>query len=370
MRAIKISTIGFIILLPVIAFGQYNNGFFDRTFFEKLPSARAEAMGKAYNSVDGDLSSVFFNPAGIASIQGLVLDGNYAARYQFQLIETTRFNSIGYKINDYLILALSRNYYSYGNDVPIQDSNLNPIDFFEPYNVIHSLTISSQPIRNLFLGLNANLFCWYFGQVQKPYTLYFDIGVIKKFDILKKANSNQSANIGASITNFNFAKSTSHFKGFTSVSDLPVITRYGANYQFTFDRHWLFDSLNTLQFLMQGEYQMLLNSDYHKGYHIGSELILFEILSLRIGYYNEKEHTFPPENYVMISDLRYGFGVQIPLYKLSIAPFIISFDYLSLANPSIPNPMIDVGYFTSFNIRFNWIMYNNHTKKTTDNKHQ
>ena len=68
LKTIKLSVILFIIVFPAISFGQYDNSSFQDMFFGRLPNARAEAMGKAYASIDGDISSVFFNPAGTATI--------------------------------------------------------------------------------------------------------------------------------------------------------------------------------------------------------------------------------------------------------------------------------------------------------------
>jgi hypothetical protein len=42
------------LLIPIIYFGQYYGGFLPQFFFGRLPSARAEAMGKSYAFVDGD----------------------------------------------------------------------------------------------------------------------------------------------------------------------------------------------------------------------------------------------------------------------------------------------------------------------------
>src|ERR1700752_4350542 len=98
----KLKTL-FIFLLPTFLFGQYKSGFLTENFFGRLPSARAEAMGQSYTSIDGDLSSIYFNPAGIATIKGLELNGSYTPP-TFYLASGgfTSFFAAGCRINKYL----------------------------------------------------------------------------------------------------------------------------------------------------------------------------------------------------------------------------------------------------------------------------
>ena len=168
-------------------------------------------------------------------------------------------------------------------------------------------------------------------------------------------------NLGASIINLNFAQVTVSVNGMESTSDLPVITRYGANYQFTLKKQFLFDSLDFLKIFTQGEYKMLLNSDFYSGYHFGGEITLFELLALRLGYYYEKvdDHGNPTYNNNNIHSLTYGIGLQIPLNKLTKLPLNINFDYTSLPQPSYTKSETDLANFTSYNLRLNWIMKNN-----------
>jgi outer membrane receptor protein involved in Fe transport len=70
-----------LIITPFASFGQYDYGFLQEIFFGRQPSARAEALGRSYAAVDGDLTTIFFNPAGTATLKGLEIDGSYAAPY-------------------------------------------------------------------------------------------------------------------------------------------------------------------------------------------------------------------------------------------------------------------------------------------------
>ena len=113
-KTFKLAVFVIIILFPAISFGQYDNSSFREMFFGRLPNARAEAMGKAYASIDGDISTVFFNPAGTATIKGLEVNASFASPYY--LLPELKFNYFGlaYHFNKYLTIVLSRNQNNYG----------------------------------------------------------------------------------------------------------------------------------------------------------------------------------------------------------------------------------------------------------------
>lgn len=349
-----------ILFLPTFSFGQYQYGFLQETFFGRQPSARAEAMGKSYSSLDGDLTTVFFNPAGAATIKGLEVNGSLASPYYNLDKAKYNFIGIGYKFKDYLIIGLSRNYFTLGEKIYNTNINGNNLGSYStPNNSNYCLTVSSQPVKNLFIGLNTNYFIWQ--PIDKAATtLYFDFGVIKKLQFLQKETSEHSINIGANIENFNYAKVTLDFNGKKSVNNLPVITRFGANYQFVLNKHLLIDTLKTFELLLQGEYQNVLNSDYHSAIRTGGEIMILEILSVRAGYYEEKVYNFgfPSENNAKIKAFTYGLGLQFPFYKLTKIPLKINFDYTSLPQASYSKTFTSWGNFTSYNLRINWLLKN------------
>ncbi len=347
-----------ILVIPLLSFGQYEYGFLQELYFGRQPSARAEALGKGYSSIDGDLTTIFYNPAGTSTLKGAEINTSFAS--PCYSLEKAKYNfiSAGYNINKYLTIGISRNHFTFGQEVNLSDSAGNPIvTGHTPTNSINSLNISSQPIKNLLIGLNANYLIW------KPIdesanSFYFDFGVIKKFEFGQKLTTNHVLNLGVSITNLNFAKIKLDFNGNEFKKDLPVITRYGINYQFYLNKKWISDTLNTFRFLVQGDYQLLLNSDYNNGFHSGLELMFFEILSARIGYYQENQYDYdlPSANENEISAITYGFGLQVPLYKLTMIPLNINFDYTSLPQPSYSKTQTDWDNFSAYTLRINWII--------------
>ena len=361
LKTIKLSVILLIIIFPAISFGQYDNSSFQDMFFSRLPNARAEAMGRAYASIDSDISTVFFNPAGTATIKGLELNASFASPYYMAPWVKINYFGLAYNFNKYLTVGLSRNQVNYG--MMLLRSTENPEGTRDSGKVAHNiytLNIASQPVKNLLIGVNLN-YMVYNVISENPKTLFFDFGVIKKFPFQQNSNFQQSINIAANICNLNYAKQT--YNSYNNLHEpinysynLPVITRYAANYQLIYKNHLLNDTLNILEFLAQAEYDDLLNSDYMTSYHFGTEVKLLEILSLRAGYYHKKIDDFgnPAYHKDNISSFTYGFGFQLPLYKLIKLPLNINFDYTS--QPEITNSKItsDSGDYNTYTFRLNW----------------
>lgn len=356
----KKSIVILVLLIPLLSFGQYKDGFLQESFFGRQPSARAEALGKGYSSIDGDLATIFYNPAGTATIQGIELNTSLASPYYHFNKAKYSFISAGYNINKYLTIGISRNHYTTKQEITLTDS-LGPIATGTSLtSSLYTLNFSSQPIKNLFIGVNTNYLIW--KPVDKSAnSLYFDFGIIKKFKFGQKTTTNHTINIGASITNLNFAKTKLDFHGYKSESSLPVVTRFGTNYQLFLNKKWVFDTLTTFRFLFQADYQLLLNSDYNNGFHTGAEIMFLEILSLRIGYYKEYEYDFdnPSANENEISEITYGLGLQVPLNKLTKIPLSINFDYTSLPQPSYSKTQTNWENFSTYTIGINWIMKKN-----------
>ena len=347
-----------LVLFPFISQAQYQYGYLQESFFGRQPSARAEAMGKAYAAIDGDLATLFYNPAGTATLQGLELNTSFASPYY--TLDNAKYNylGVGYKASDYLTVGFSRNLFNMGQKVFRTDSFGIPIgEQITPTNTTYSLNLSSEPIKSLLVGINTNYLIWKPNDLTGR-SLYFDFGVIKKFELLEKDKVSHSANLGSSITNLTFAKNKLDFYGKAIYSNLPVITRIGGNYQLTFNNKWLFDTLSTLKVLVQGDYQLLLNSDYHSGYHTGLEIQLLEMLALRFGYYAENQYDYgrPDANVKEIKDFTYGLGMQLPLNKLTRIPLNVSLDYTSLPQVSYIKTRNDFDNFNSVTMRLNWVL--------------
>jgi hypothetical protein len=348
-----------ILILPLSSFGQYRYYFLKEYFFSRQNSARAEAMGKGYVSIDGDLASTWFNPAGIATIKGIEINGSSASPLYLANKARYTYLSAGYNVNKYLSIAISRNHFTIGEPVGFTDFNGNIIHEGDSYEENYCLSLASEPVKKLLIGLNTNYFIWH-PVDKKRTTMFYDFGVIKKISLPSKKQYNHTFNLGVSIINFNHSKISFAFEELGSVNSLPVITRLGANYQISIDKKVLIDTLTTFKILAQGEYQDLLNSKFESAIRTGIEIQLMEILSIRMGYYQESvfNYNYPETNYDQISALTYGIGLQLPFYKLTKVPLIINFDYTSLPQPPYTNNNHPFEDFKSYSLRINWLIGN------------
>jgi hypothetical protein len=349
----KILALISLFIVPTISFCQYEPGFLPEFFFGRQLNARSEAMGKGYASIDGDLGSIHFNPAGIATIRKIEINTSYTPPEYYLTKGYYTYYAIGYKVNKYVQLALSQFHFDFGKTQVI---NANKT----PYSEKNTLSVSSEPIKNLLLGLNANYFVWQPGIDRVSTSLFFDFGLIKKIPIFLKKRNRHIINLGASISNFNYAHTNATFGGIYNRYNLPVITKYGMSYEFNYGKHFFIDTVNILKILLQSEYQMLLNSKYRSGIKAGGEITILNLMSIRAGWYKEKVYNFglPDDNNSEIKDFTYGIGLQIPLYSLLNIPVNVNFDYTSLPQVSYSKTRTDWDNFKTYSVRFNIILKN------------
>jgi hypothetical protein len=324
-------------VLPMWSFGQYEYGFLSEFFFNRVPSARAEAMGKGYAPADGDLGSIYFNPAGTATIGRLAINTSYTPPGYYVLTGSYHtFFATGSRLNRYFTIALSQYKFDFG-----KTAIANAVK--KPFTERNTLTIASEPVRNLLVGVNANYFVWQPGSVEKKSTaVYIDAGIIKKMIFVQGQKNRHSLSAAASISNINKAHTNATFSGVSSRYYLPVIARYGLSYQWAYGKMFFIDTASIFKLLLQAEYQQVVNSKYRSGIRLGAELTLLNLLALRAGWYNEKiyDNGFPELTKSLLKEFTYGAGLHIPLYALAKIPVAVTVDYTSLpqANYSRVNP--------------------------------
>ncbi|MCF8366948.1 MAG: hypothetical protein K9H16_14260 [Bacteroidales bacterium] len=352
-------SIAFLIVLPLLSLGQYNDGFLQPFYFGRVPNARAEAMGKAFASIDGDLAATFYNPAGLSNINGLEVTGGYASPFGNFDDNYYLQTGAGYRLNQYLQFAVSSIQFRIDN-ITISDIVGNTIEDGDIRTKNYTLTLASEPLQRLFVGLNMNYILYDFVSDDPLKTLYFDLGLIRKFVLLENTVSRHTASLAISVSNLNSAKASGKIFGYEVDEPLPIIARYGANYQFALDKNMLLPDLTSLEFLAQAEYQDLWNSSYHSSMRFGGEVRLLEILALRAGYYTEQinDYGHTEANKNEIEDFTYGFGLQVPLDKLTNIPLRINFDFASFPQTSYSKNISDSEWdnYTAYNLKINWMI--------------
>lgn len=334
------------------SFAQYQPGFLPEFFFGRQPSARAEAMGKAYTSVDGDMGSVYFNPAGLATAKRIEINTSYTPPGYYSSKGYYTFYGLSYKAHKYFQISVSQFQFNLGK-TPIINATKTP------YVESNSLTISSEPIKNLLVGLNANYFIWQPGIDKTSKTLYFDFGLIKIFPIFSTKQLHQTLKLATSVSNVNYASTTAVFNNISEKYHMPVITRYGASYQAAIGRYHLFDSTNFLKYSILAEYQLLLNSSYRSAIKFGCEITWANFLSIRTGWYREKVYDFglPDENNNSIAGLTYGAGLRMPLYSVFKVPFTAQFDFTSLPQVSYSKNKTSWANFNTYGVSLMYSLF-------------
>ena len=338
---------------------QYTYGFEQVFFFVRHPSARAEAMGKTYAAIDGDLYSVYYNPAGINSIKKFEV--NFSNAHPLYLSEKANYyyTNAGYKASDYFVAAFSFNQLSIG-DFTFTDNSGNVTGIIQSYINNYTLSIASQPVKDFRVGLNINLYDNHEFPAKVSQPVYLDLGVLKSFSLVHKEQTSHKLNIGGSIGNVNAAELSITYNS-TSKAELPSILRLGAAYFYTYNKSGNFDTLNTVDLIIQVGYDDPVNSKYLTAFRVGTEIKLFEIASLRMGYYTENQYDYgiPEVNYGELNDFTYGFGLSLPLEKITPnrLPWSIAVDYTTLPQPpySKKNPFVEkFSNFHTLNLKVCW----------------
>ena len=312
-------------------------------------------LGKYQFNSDIQMYKLKYVPILVGIGVGLEIYSSFASPCYLLRKASYNFVGVGCEINNYLAAGLTRRHFNYGEYALTEDIHGNAI-YITPYESNYCLTLSAQVIKDLFIGLNSNiLLVQLTDKVSR--TIYFDAGTIKEFILTNNAVSRHLIYVGASITNFSYSKVRfTSFQG-ESINNLPVIIRYGANYQFSYKNPRLNDSLKTIKSLVQVEYNDVINSSYLSSIHLGVELTIFEIYAFRAGYYMEREYDYglQANNNSEISSFTYGFGIQLPLYKLTKLPLNIKLDLTSLPQPSYSKTFTNWDNFTTTAVQINWI---------------
>ncbi len=335
-----------IILLLFSALHADYKGSYAELFFGRQPSSRAEAMGRGYVTINGDMDAYFYNPAGIANIN--FMDVKFTTSSPYYFVDKARYYQfgLGYNLYDYII-GLNINLMSYGegyyviNENPFGPGNNKVTPFLSNY----TLTIATPLSESLSVGWNINYFSENYGD--DPHnTFFFDAGIIykRKLNLLNASGGDLA--LGGSIRNATFSK----VKYDTGKEELPAISRFGISYSF------LPEINNSIvEVLCLAEYQYLLNYEYRDGLHLGLETKLIEMLSLRCGYYYENiDNHDHDENEDHLSQFTYGLGLDIPIYKFTDYPIRLQINFTSLPQVSYVTYLSDFDNFNSFTVKLSW----------------
>ena len=331
----------------------------ENIFFGRQPSARSEAMGRSMDLLVFDGSSSFFNPANIARLEGISLYTSYASPYYFANKSFFTYYNLSASLGQYGSVALCSFDYNSGDKWTWMTENNEILGEYTYHETLYTLSYAKSIMEDLYIGANINLAQirnlsdWVIYEFTGPKTYNafpIDIGVIKQFNINLNENFNQKIGIGFSIFNI----LNSHFNIEGNINELPVLSRIGLSHCLGYNGLKLIDGLKSFNWLIHLEYQDLLNESKRRCYRVGSEISLLEIIFLRIGYYYEElnDHNSPDVNENSLSEITYGFGIQIPIKTNHLENFI-RFDFARLEQPSYSKQFTKWDDFTVWNLYIN-----------------
>lgn len=323
-------------LLPTLSWAQddrqYRDGQEEYFGSAQLPSMRAEAMGKAQVAIGGDVMQSFINPASIGTINFRSL--SLSSSGPFYILTESDYGYLGYaqRINDS----------KWVGGVSVRAFFIGPSTFkayiqnqgyeLDKAKIINTtLTVAREILPGLQLGLNANLYrLRLFSNAKASHMPHLDLGLL----YTKALREGQNLRLGLSINNFLFGRIAYKApNGDEDAFNMPAVLLLGVSYSGETSLDLPQAGTGSLRYLLTVEAQDYLNSKYYSALRFGGEIEIWDILALRIGAfrYNVDDGGFTV-NFVKIRDFTYGFGLIVPLDKLSKRewPIRMHLDYTSL----------------------------------------
>lgn len=324
-------------------------GTLDFLYFGRQPSARIEGMGREFTSATGDATSYFYNPAGMGSLNGITVFGGYSEPYYSLQDANYAFSGAALRIENYGVVAFSRDYFSFGEDL----SAISQYEYYVPNAGIYRLTLASG-YKGFLGGINLALVNADFTD-ESVNAITVDAGVIKTFQLVNNKRLSHSVNLGASI--FNLTSSTMTFTDGSHPESLPVVLRMGGSYSFSLNTPWLIEFFKSVDINIHADYRNVLNADYLQSINTGAEIVLMELLSLRAGYYSEKIDDNCANCKSNLSEVTYGFGLNLPIKKLMDMEtgVDVKIDVTTLKQPNYTTNLPDWDNFELFTLRFNYL---------------
>lgn len=268
--------------------------------------ARAMALGGSYVSIADDITSLYWNPAGIVRIEN---NAGFVGHNKW--IGDSEFESIGFahSFNQQSAIGVSINYLSFGE---MEQTTVRQPDgngkFFGAYDLAASLTYARMLVQNFSVGFSIKYIKEQIWDLSAS-TVAFDLGALFSPGF-------KPITLGVSLSNFS---PDLEFKGenlydevgFVEGSDpveitlrttpypLPLIFRFGAAYTF-------FNG-EQRKFILSVEGNHLTDSE--QKVNMGAEYYLSDAITLRSGYrFNDDEGEYSA-----------GFGLRYPATESTTA---------------------------------------------------
>jgi|GEM_PF-1914659 len=331
------------VMVPALLQGQSPGyrGVFSEMFFGRQPSARSEALGRAQVAVGGELFASYYNPAAAASLAHFTAGSAFASPYY---LEASRYDYYGaaLPLGRYGTVGFSRFFFDRAPEsAQYDDAIVERRDDTALYSMNYALRIGHW----IDAGVTVHLFRRLMSEPDFEWDMRgwpVDIGLFRAVSL----GESGSLQLGASLSNLNGVK-----VGIENQRDaLPQILRLGGSYIANFSE----DRVEPLmRLLVTGEYQALLNSDFHRAWRVGLEALLWEVLALRVGGYRESldDHGIA-RNPDALTEFTYGAGLVVPLktWMPELPDWVIRLDYTHLPQPDYTGGAANWERFTALGV--------------------
>jgi len=341
-------------------------GILSELYFERMPSAKSEAMGRgSAANTDGNFGS-FSNPALTSLNNGFTFNTSFSRLYY--IWDDAKYNYFGLSYTDKKLgsFSLSRYHWTIGPIIITNETGAE-IGTTNDYNrSLYTLNYSREIIKDLYGGLNITM-----NEIVLPYTSDFtlgkttntafslDFGLLKRFEFPSPVNKNllHTFQLGGTIYNVTGTKIKPDVDVYTT--PLPSILRLAGSYNMKLKGNLIVPNTNDIELLSHLEYENVVNatSDFKFIIKFGQEITIGDLFSLRAGYFSQKINNHGnPDIESSFSQFTYGAGLKIPLstiFKMR-NPLSLSIDYVNLKQPTALTTLnVDKFNTISFNLNFN-----------------
>ena len=336
----------------------FNQNLFSQTyreayrefFFDRLPSAKVEAMGKILSVGPESHFVSQSNPALLLQNNGLSAFYSHSTPYYLGEEFNFYYAGLSYNVSDFDILAFNFLHWDLGEIYAGY-----PDGTFKKINSSRKLfTVSyARELRGLFkLGINSNLFLDDINPDKSYKGFFFDLGILKNYNLIKNNKLEDNIAIGVLFKNiFNQG-----VKDERVIEYFPSIVRVGISNELNYFNKSMYAQSHFIGLTTAVEYQNVINYKYRTATKFGAELSLINFIFARCGYYDETQIK-GSNGKGKLNAFTYGFGLNIDGSEWinSNFPLSFTFDYTSLPQPTYIVDFDDWDNFTIFSLRINYL---------------
>jgi hypothetical protein len=283
----------FLLFLIVISASDLYSGDYPFQFLRYISTARASALGGAFDAIVNDPNALFYNPASVYTVK----EKRFSASF---LKHTLDINSGNISFSNYInrvgVVALSAAFSNYGS---FQRANNigTQIGSFSANDMSLSVSYANELDTNLFYGGSLK---YIYENIDKysSSAMALDVGILYK---LKDGRTN----LGASI--LNVGTQLSSFNG-TSES-LPLDIRLGVNHRLKGLPLMVLASFHHLADKSDNFFGKFLN------FSLGGELYVGQYVRVRLGYDNQIRSEAAPSGDKKLSGLSGGIGILAKFFN-------------------------------------------------------